>query len=133
MDRMRMTTPANPRDPWAVLAQAFDQAAPEQCPRLIGELERLKASLWLKMTSPTPKPWKRSASPRLGKAASTVVGLTIHQREPRWQMCTLEPSSTFPVISRPSIDPEALAYPTFEALLLGLSQASASAIFELTR
>ena len=52
---------------------------------------------------------------------------------PRWQTCTLEPSSTFPVISKPSIDPKALTYPAFEALLMGLSQASASAIFELAR
>jgi len=50
-----MTMTASAHDPWAVLAQAVDQAAPEQCPRLIGELERLKASLWMKMTGPTPK------------------------------------------------------------------------------
>lgn len=37
-------------DPWADLSDAVEQATPEQCPRLMGELERLKASLWLKMT-----------------------------------------------------------------------------------
>lgn len=61
MEREAMMPPASHRDPWAVLAQAVDQAAPEQCPRLIGELERLKASLWLRMAAPahrqaTPQP-----------------------------------------------------------------------------
>ena len=42
-----MTNP----DPWAVLAEAVEQAPVAHCPRLLGELERLKASLWLRMTA----------------------------------------------------------------------------------
>ena len=45
---------ANP-DPWAALAEAVEQAPLAQCPRLLGELERLKASVWMKMTDPIPK------------------------------------------------------------------------------
>jgi hypothetical protein len=52
MDPTPMTTPT---DPWTVIALAVEQALPEQCPRFIGELERLKASLWMKMTGPTQK------------------------------------------------------------------------------
>jgi len=35
---------------WSVLAQAVERATPDQCPVLMGQLEQLKASLWLKMT-----------------------------------------------------------------------------------
>jgi hypothetical protein len=47
-----MTMPLQP-DPWAVLADAVKQAQPEQCPQLMGQLEHLKASLWLRMTMGT--------------------------------------------------------------------------------
>jgi excisionase family DNA binding protein len=38
-------------DTWSVLVQAIEGATPEQCPELMGQLERLKASLWLRMTT----------------------------------------------------------------------------------
>ena len=37
-------------DPWAMLSVAVEQTPTGQCPQLLGELERLKASLWLRMT-----------------------------------------------------------------------------------
>lgn len=42
-----MTNP----DPWALLSVVVEQAPAAQCPRLLGELEKLKASLWLRMTT----------------------------------------------------------------------------------
>ncbi len=42
-------------DTWSVLAEAVERATPDQCPLLMGHLEQLKASLWLKMTIGTGK------------------------------------------------------------------------------
>ena len=55
MEPEAMTTPKNP-DPWAVLSQAVEHATPDQCPRLMGCLEQLKASLWLRMTTQPSHP-----------------------------------------------------------------------------
>ena len=41
--------------PWAMLADVVKQALPDECPQLMGHLEQLKASLWLKMTIATGK------------------------------------------------------------------------------
>jgi len=38
-------------NPWGLLAHVIEGATLEQCPHLLGELERLKASLWLKMAT----------------------------------------------------------------------------------
>ena len=40
---------SNP-EPWALLSVAVQQAHITQCPQMLGELERFKASLWLRMT-----------------------------------------------------------------------------------
>jgi predicted DNA-binding transcriptional regulator AlpA len=37
-------------EPWALLSVAVQQADITQCPQMLGELERFKASLWLRMT-----------------------------------------------------------------------------------
>ena len=49
-----MTTPTN-SDAWTVLNGEVEQATPADCPILLGELERLKASLWLRMTTSTAR------------------------------------------------------------------------------
>lgn len=46
-----MTTPLH-ADPWVSLTREVERATPAECPSLIGELERLKASLWLRMAAP---------------------------------------------------------------------------------
>ena len=46
----------NNPDPWAALSVAVQQASVGHCPEMLGELERLKASLWLRMTIGTGKP-----------------------------------------------------------------------------
>lgn len=43
-----------PSDALAQLTAAVQAATPEQCPALLGQLEALKASLWLKMTTGAP-------------------------------------------------------------------------------
>lgn len=40
-------------NPLAALARLIDEAAPSDYPALCGALEQLKASLWLKMATPT--------------------------------------------------------------------------------
>ena len=40
---------------WSVLAETIERATPEQCPLFMGQLEQLKASLWLRMTIGTGK------------------------------------------------------------------------------
>ena len=40
-------------DPWAALTREVERATPTECPSLLGELERLKASLWIRMTTGT--------------------------------------------------------------------------------
>jgi hypothetical protein len=37
--------------PFADLARLIDEASPADCPFLCGELEQLKAALWIKMTT----------------------------------------------------------------------------------
>lgn len=43
-----------PSDAVAQLTAVIQDATPEQCPALMGQLEALKASLWLKMTRGAP-------------------------------------------------------------------------------
>ena len=50
-----MITP-NSADTWAAVARVVEHATPAECPSLLGELERLKASLWLRMAAPSYKP-----------------------------------------------------------------------------
>jgi excisionase family DNA binding protein len=40
---------------FADLDRLIEEATPAECPMLCGQLERLKAALWLKMTTGTPK------------------------------------------------------------------------------
>ena len=42
-------------DPWAALTRVVERATPAECPMLLGELERLKASVWLRMAAPAHK------------------------------------------------------------------------------
>ena len=49
-----MTT-LNNADPWAALMRVVEQSAPADYPGLLGELERLKAILWVRMALPSVK------------------------------------------------------------------------------
>lgn len=40
-------------DHWTALLEAVEQATPDQCPMLMGRLEQLKTSLWLKLSTGT--------------------------------------------------------------------------------
>jgi excisionase family DNA binding protein len=45
----------------SVLGQAIETATPEQCPELMGQIERLRASLWLRMTIGAQEPSRTDA------------------------------------------------------------------------
>jgi hypothetical protein len=51
MEPEAMTMPPS-SDPWAALNREVERATPAECPSLLGELERLKAALWLRMAAP---------------------------------------------------------------------------------
>ena len=65
---------ANP-DPWAAMAEVVEQAPIAQCPRLLGELERLKASLWIRMTTPLQS--TKASHDRLLTAEEVATHLSV--------------------------------------------------------
>ena len=54
MEPEAITNPSSP-DPWTALNQEVERANPAEWPNLLGELERLKASLWLRIAMSSAK------------------------------------------------------------------------------
>jgi hypothetical protein len=59
----------------AMLEQAVAQADPSYCPTLIGEVERLKALLWLRLSASTQSP--NQAADRLLTVAAAADKLSL--------------------------------------------------------
>ncbi len=69
----------------ATLEQALVEVSPEDCPRLIGELERLKAIAWAKMVSAPSGDRKPSRSPVYnGRWLTAEEAARIFPVTPRW-------------------------------------------------